>query len=140
MKTGIVILSLAALLGLAATQAFATGPCGARPCAGTPCTGAAVDQEAVEQYQQFLDQTADLRRQLALDSAELTAVMNQDDPDQGQVRALAERIYDAKEAIRAKADELGITGGGAICPGAGCGSVNGVQGTRCDGLIEQKNG
>lgn len=128
MKRTLVILTLVAALGLVGAQAFAFGP--GSGCGGCPGAGAGTVDNP-EQYQQFLDQTTDLRKQAALDRAELNAVMNQDNPDQAQAREIMARIWDAQEALRAKAAELGVSGGAGCLGGGGCGGgCGGASGMR----------
>jgi Spy/CpxP family protein refolding chaperone len=74
-------------------------------------------------YQQFLDQTRDLRTSLRADRAELQAIMAGTNPDPAKVRTLVESI--AKKEIKlsdqAKANNvsfgrMGPRGGGYNCP------------------------
>ena len=123
MKRTIITLTLVVALGIFGAQAFAYGPGSGAGCWG----GNAANVENPEQYQQFLDQTTDLRRELALDHAELATIMHADNPDAARVRALTERVLDTQEAINEQAETLGIADGWT-CPYGGYGNMGGYGG------------
>ncbi|THB67058.1 MAG: periplasmic heavy metal sensor [Desulfovibrio sp.] len=125
MKKTLLMMTLVAVFGLFASQALAFGPCG-----GVNCTN--LTEEQAVQYQAYLDETAEMRRQLTLDRTELTAVLNNASPDSNKARALMERIYDTQEALRAKAAEHGFSSGGCG-NGGGNGNGGGYGNSGCPG-------
>lgn len=126
MKKTIITLAIVAALATLGAQAFAYGP-GYGCWNNTPATA-----ENAEQYQAFLDQTTDLRRGLAVDHAELAALMHADNPDPAAVRALTERILDQEEAINEQAEALGVDNGWT-CPFGGNGRGYGHRGYNGNG-------
>ncbi|MBI9077841.1 MAG: hypothetical protein JEZ02_20750 [Desulfatibacillum sp.] len=79
--------------------------------------------ENLEARNQFLSETADLRKDLAAKRTQLDAVMSGSNPDAETAGKLSREIFEIKEQLRAKADKAGVAG-----PLAGNGYGNGCQG------------
>ena len=129
MKKSIVTLTLVLTMGIgfSAVSAFAwycNGPGSGYGMRGY--NSAPVDDET---YNKFMQETAELRKSLAVDRAELNAVMAGDNPDPKKVAELTGRIVDSQEALAAKAREAKID------VGPGCGIAGRGYGPRgnCDG-------
>lgn len=76
-------------------------------------------------YNKFLDQTTDLRKSIAVDRAELNALMAGDNPDPKRVRELSANIVDNQEKIAEMARSANVDGGaGYFCNGPGFGRRN----------------
>ena len=117
MKKTIITLTLVAALAALGGQAFAYGP-------GQGCWGqGGVAAGDTENYQEFLDKTADLRKSLTLDHTEMATIMHSANPDPAAVRALAERILDTEEAISEQAEAMGLDDDWT-CPYGGYGHQN----------------
>ncbi|RMG55331.1 MAG: hypothetical protein D6722_27995 [Bacteroidetes bacterium] len=106
------------------TLGWARGPYGGGM--GGPCWQAAgVDNQA---RQQFLDETAELRGQLAEKSARLRALSLQADADPTEIGTLTKEVAQLQNQIRGKAQELGVPcprGGRGYHMGAGMGAHRG---------------
>ena len=84
-------------------------------------------------YQQFLEDTADIRKEIAMDNAELKALLAGDNPDTYKARELSAQIADNKQKLAELASANGFgRGGGCGGPkygrGGGCGSGCGGAG------------
>ena len=120
MKKSIIALTIVLTMGLGftAVSAFAWycgGPgsgYGARNWSDS--NGAPVDAET---YKKFLDETAQLRKSIAVDRAELKAVMAGSEPDPKKVAELTGRLVDNQEALAEVARSANINAG----PGCGLG-------------------
>lgn len=64
--------------------------------------------EAVQAREEFMVETAGLRKQLAVKQAELRALMAQTNPDEKKVAAATGEAYDLRNTLRQKARERGI--------------------------------
>lgn len=78
-------------------------------------------------YQQFLQDTADIRKEIAMDQAELQALLAGENPDTYKARDLSAQISDNKQKLFEIARANGFAGGGGGCGGpkggrASCGS------------------
>ena len=70
-------------------------------------------------YQQFIEDTADIRKEIAMDSAELRAMLAGENPDTYKARELSARIADNKQKLAELASANGFGRGG----GGGCGAA-----------------
>lgn len=116
MKKYALITALVLALGIFASQAMAWGPGGGPGQGGRGCCAQATTPEQAEAYEKFMNETNDLRNKLHADHAEMRALMQQQNPDPKQARALAESMAATKDQLRAKATELGVS-----APGCGRG-------------------
>ncbi len=67
------------------------------------------DDPAMQQkHAQFLDETKELRRQLAVKEAGMRALMQSAQPDNAQAAQLAGELFDLREQLRAKAQASGL--------------------------------
>lgn len=118
MKKSIIVLTVVVTMGLTAVSAFAwycNGPgSGYGPRGWSGANETPVDAEA---YQKFMDETAQLRKSIAVDRAELNAILAGPEPDPGKVSELTARIVDNQEALAKIARSANIDAG----PGAGYG-------------------
>ncbi|MCF8027911.1 MAG: periplasmic heavy metal sensor [Desulfobacteraceae bacterium] len=114
MKKTATILTVLAVVGLIAGVAFAGPWGGARggynqgygPGANAgPCYNS---QNFGPQHQAFLDETADLRHELAGKRGEYHALMAHSNPDPKQAARLQQEMNSIREQIRAKARDRGI--------------------------------
>ena len=107
MKKIITITTLALAIGLFSTVAFAYGP-GWGGCPAWNNTTAV----SSENQEKFLNETTELRKQIAADQVELQTLMGAAEPDTARIRELTESIFDARTALQAKAQEYGVNTGG----------------------------
>ncbi|MDW7773329.1 MAG: hypothetical protein SCH71_10605 [Desulfobulbaceae bacterium] len=135
MKKSIIALTLVLAMGLGFTAVNAY----ARYCDGPGSgygmrgwSGSTDAQVSDADYQKFRTETAQIRKSIAMDRAELNAIMAGSDPDSKKAAELTGRIVDNKEALAEIARSAninigrgfgpGICGGpGADCPGPGYG-------------------
>jgi len=99
MKKSILALTMVVSLGLGLTAVSAYAWYGGGPGGGDgprPGYGVNVDDAA---YKKFMDDTAQLRRELAVDRAEMNALMAGENPDPAKVRELAGRLTDNREKL-----------------------------------------
>ena len=136
-KKIIVGLALVGAIALAGLQTAGAGPRGGGPygwgggcnndCQGYGYQGRQqVDEVTAKAQEKFLNQTVELRKNIAVKRAEQKALMISDNPDAKRVSQLTGELFDLKEQLRAKAEEHGLEnvnfrgkgfGGG---PGRGC--------------------
>lgn len=119
MKKSIIALTLVLTMGLgfSAVSAYAWycgGPGGGY---GRGSVGASEEPADAAAYRKFLDETAQLRKSIAVDRAELNAVMAGSEPDPKKVAELTGRIVDNQEALGEIARSANISAG----PGCGFG-------------------
>lgn len=84
---------------------------------GAEADKAAAEAEAAEKaanQEKFLAETAELRREVALDETELQAVLAGQNPDPAMARALRGKIYDNQLKIQEIAKKYNVETGG--CP------------------------
>ncbi|MBW1980549.1 MAG: periplasmic heavy metal sensor [Deltaproteobacteria bacterium] len=114
MKKLIIVLVTVAALGFVGSQALAWwGPGGGWGAWGPGCGYYANTNPTVQQ--QFLNDTAKLRSDLAAKRAEYVALMAQPNPDPRRTAELSREIFQLQEQLRLKAQEHGLQswGGGA---------------------------
>jgi hypothetical protein len=115
MKKNVVVLALvlAVSMSLAVVHVYARGW--------------SADPASDPVFTKFLDETADIRKEIALDRAELNALMAGENPDAKRVRELTASITDNKEKLAeiARANDLGAPGTGGY---GGCGNRAGGRG------------
>ncbi len=104
------IISIAVLgLGIAGVRfAGAHGPGVEGRGPGGPCFGQELSEEQQKQRSAFLDETADIRKNMAIKRAEMRALMRSDNPDTAQAAALSAELFDLRESMRKKAAEKGL--------------------------------
>ena len=98
------------------------GGCGMRGWGGGGNSANVSDAD----YKKFMDETAVLRKTIAVDRAELDALMAGKEPDAKRVRELTGSIVDNQEKVAEIARAANINGPGA--GGFGCNGPNGVGG------------
>jgi hypothetical protein len=122
MNKGIKTLIGVAVIGLvlSAVSAFAVGygpgNCGMRGMMGGGYSANVSDAD----YQKFIDETSALRKTIAVDRAELDALMAGTAPDAKRVRELTGSIVDNQEKVAEIARAANINGpgaGGFLCDG-----------------------
>lgn len=79
-------------------------------------------------FTKFLEDTADIRKEIAIDRAELEAIMAGENPDSTRARELSSNIADNQEKLAeiARANDIGAPGVGV---GGGCGNRGGGRGS-----------
>ena len=79
-------------------------------------------------FTKFLEDTAEIRKEIAIDRAELDAIMAGENPDPARVRELSTIIAENQETLSeiARANDIGAPGVGA---GGGCGNRGGARGS-----------
>ncbi len=128
MKKSIMTIALVACLGL-----LGSGIAAARPGLGVGGPGygiggqqgvAQLDDATLQQREQFLNETLDLRRQINSKRTELQAVLRAANPDEARATSLSNELFDLQEQMRQKAQTAGISGrcgmGGGACGGGAC--------------------
>ncbi|MHB8789581.1 MAG: Spy/CpxP family protein refolding chaperone [Desulfobulbaceae bacterium] len=125
MNKGITTLIGVAVIGLmlSAVSAFAVGY-GPGGCGGMRGGGYSDNANVSDaDYKKFIDETSALRKSIAVDRAELDALMAGKEPDAKRVRELTATIVDNQEKVAEIARAANISG-----PGAGGFGCNGPQG------------
>jgi hypothetical protein len=61
-------------------------------------------------YERFLDETADLRKDLAAKGAKYDALMARPDPDPIRISRLTQQIFDIQRQLQEKSQEYGTSG------------------------------
>lgn len=113
-KIGIVVsLIMAVSVSLVAVNGFA---------------GWSSDPASDPAFTKFLEDTADIRKEIAIDRAELDAIMAGENPDPARVRELSTTIADNQEKLSefARVNGIGAPGVGA---GGGCGNRGAGRGS-----------
>jgi hypothetical protein len=128
MNKGIKTLIGVAVIGLmlSAVSAFAVGYGPGGGCGGMRGWGGGSSDSANvsdADYKKFIDETSVLRKSIAVDRAELDALMAGKEPDAKRVRELTATIVDNQEKVAEIARAANISG-----PGAGGFGCNGPQG------------
>ena len=79
-------------------------------------------------FTKFLEDTAEIRKVIAIDRAELNAIMAGENPDPARVRELSSIIAENQETLSeiARANDIGAPGVGA---GGGCVNRGGARGS-----------
>jgi len=114
MRKLVITLAVVGALGLVASQALAWGPGGQGgwcPMGGYSgaYTGGA--------YQSFLNDTAQLRQELAAKQGEYNALMAQPNPDPKQTAQVSQEIARLQEQIQTKAQSSGVAAPGPYAYG-----------------------
>ncbi|GAB4334619.1 MAG: hypothetical protein Kow0089_03960 [Desulfobulbaceae bacterium] len=118
-KNVVVMLVLVAGLVFTGSTVFARGCCGGGGYGAAKGWG--TDPASDPVYQQFLEDTAQIRKDIATDQAELNALMAGENPDKEQARELAGRIAENRQKLAALARENGFGPGAGACGGCGGG-------------------
>ncbi len=79
--------------------------------------------EFQERFNTFLEETIDMRQDLAVKQAEVQKEMLSAEPDRNKVALLTEEIYQLRDSLQVKAREAGVDRG--LSPGTGCGCSGG---------------
>jgi zinc resistance-associated protein len=134
MKKSIIAVAMVVAVGLgfSAISAFAWNCGGPGGCYGRGYgkTGAAVEYNEAD-YQKFMEQTADVRKSIVGDRAELNALMAGENPDPKRVRELTESMVTSQEKLAEMARAANIDApiargfGPGNCAGAGRGCNEG---------------
>lgn len=135
--TGVAIIALV----MAAASAFAVGGYGPGGGYGMGCRGGGYSANANvsdADYKKFLDESAPLRKTIAVDRAELDALMAGKEPDAKRVRELTASIVDSQEKVAEMARAANIDGPG--CGGMSCNGSNGPNGCGGGGGCRGGNG
>lgn len=101
--TAIVVASIIAAFTSINASAWGWGNRGMGPGYGMMYGNGATDVES----QKFLDETKDIRIQIAADQAELNALMAGDNPDSKRVRELSESIATKQITLQEKSRDYG---------------------------------
>lgn len=130
---GVSVLAVA----FSAVSAFAVGGYGPGGGCGMGCRGGGYSANVNDaDYKKFMDETAVLRKAIAVDQAEMDALMAGKDPDAKRVRELTASIVDNQEKVAEIARASNINGPGP--GGIGCNGPNGPNG--CGGGCRGGNG
>ncbi len=79
--------------------------------------------EFQEKFNQFLEETVDMRQDLASKQTDVQTEMISTNPDRQKIAMLTEEIYQLRDALQVKAQEAGIDTG--LRSGGGCGCAGG---------------
>jgi len=133
MKKVLIAAALIGAVGLVGTQIASArngfgGGCGPGTGGGCGGNGPGGWSETVEQddpaLAKFLDETADIRRDLVVKRSALSAMMRQDNPDETKVATLTGELYDLRGQLETMAEEAGLEkyarGPGMMGNGRGC--------------------
>lgn len=108
MKKSILALTMVVSLGLSLSAVSAYAWYGGGPGGGYgPRGGYGVNVDEAA-YKKFMDETAQIRKALTVDRAEMQALMAGTDPDPAKVREVAERMTDNREKLAGFAREANI--------------------------------
>ncbi len=103
------VISVAVItLGIAGAQLAGAG--GPGKDFDRPYYGQGFNDEQQALRSAFLDETVDIRKNMAVKRAEMHALMNSNNPDGQQVSALSADLFDLRETMRKKAAEKGLKG------------------------------
>jgi peptidoglycan hydrolase CwlO-like protein len=67
-----------------------------------------LDEKTKEQYTKYNNETEELRKKMFSLKAEMRAVMNSQTPDSKEAGRLAAEMFDIKEHLKKKAEEIGL--------------------------------
>jgi Spy/CpxP family protein refolding chaperone len=113
MKKGYwLVVAAAAVISLSGFTPAVAGPggYGGRGFCGNCDQQQALTPEALQAREEFMAETTDIRKQLAVSKAELRALMAQQNPDEKRVAALTGETFDLRHQLRQKAAERGFPG------------------------------
>ena len=119
MRKLVIMLAVVGIVGLAASQALAWGPWGQG--GWCPMMGGYNGAYTGGAYQNFLNDTAQLRQELAAKQGEYNALMAQPSPDPKQTAQVSQEIARLQEQIQTKAQSSGIATPGRYAYGPHCG-------------------
>ena len=88
-----------------------------------------LDEKTIELRKKFHDETTDLRKKMFATRAEMRALMHSTSPDSKEAGRLAALMFDTKEQLRQKAEEVGLNKNGYGHMGSG----GGMMGNRSGG-------
>ncbi len=103
MMTALAVIGLQAAV---AAPGAMKGPGAKHPC---PMQEQQLDQETIKARDAFLQETTELRKQMAEKRAAMRALMNSTNPDPEQASRLAGEMFDLREQIRPKAQAAGLS-------------------------------
>lgn len=118
MRKLIIAVAVVGIVGLAASQAFAWGPWGQ---GGWCPMGGHYGASTGGAYQNFLNDTAQLRQELAAKQGEYNALMAQANPDPKQTAQVSQEIARLQEQIQTRAQSAGVAAPGPYAYGPHCG-------------------
>jgi len=121
-KNLVVMVVMVVSLAFAGINAYAQGCCGGGGFGAKKGWG--TDPATDPVYQQFLEDTEELRKAIATDQIELNTLMSSENPDKEQAKEIAARIGENKQKLVALKIESGLGGPGA---GGGCGGCGGYK-------------
>ena len=127
--TVVVLALVLAVAGLQSAEARRSG--GAYGPGSGSCDGSCYGQENEEisgAWQQFQEETADLREKLFDLRVEYADVLDQDNPDKEEANRIWSEMFDIREQLQKKASDAGFGPGSAN--GRGFGSRGGCNGGR----------
>jgi len=84
-----------------------------------------LDEKTIEKQTKFNNETAELRKKMFSNRAEMKAIMSSANPDSKEAGRLAGELFDIKEQLRQKAKELGLDSYGFGHMGSGGGMMGG---------------
>ena len=120
-KKALIVLALIATAGFIATAAWA-GPRGGGPWGGWGGGGPGYCAHMGPQNQAFMEETADLRDELAGKRGAYQALMARDNPDPERASELQREMSQIRAQIRAKAEHYQAYSGNDRYPNRGYGS------------------
>ena len=92
-----------------------------------------LDEEALKAREKFLLATKGLRKTITMKQAEMTALMNRENPDEKKASKLAGELFELRSQLRKKAAEHGLVSGCGGCRGGGSGAKGSRRGGRGPG-------
>ncbi len=121
--------------GNAADATTAAAPAPAAQAGKWNCPWLNNDPAMIQKHNKFMQDTVDLRKQLAVKQAEKRSLMRSAQPDSARVGQLTGEVFDIREQLRAKAQAEGLPMGmmGGFGGGKGMGRGGGNWGP-CDGM------
>ena len=116
-----------------------------KPGCGKGCQGGqntaqqSLTPEEKKKYDHFLEETVDLRKEMADKEAEYRKLMGSDKPDPAQAAMLTNEFYQLRDALTEKAHKAGI-----VQTRRGCNGCSGKPGVACNrspaaGKVETTN-
>ena len=118
MRKLVITLAVVGVVGLFASQALAWGPWGQ---GGWCPMGRYYGASTGGAYQSFLNDTAQLRQELAAKQGEYNALMAQPNPDPKQTAQVSQEIARLQEQIQTRAQSSGVAAPGPYAYGPHCG-------------------
>lgn len=115
-------------LSLAISQAAIAKPGDGYNRGMAPCQIQQMNPVVQKAKQKFMDETVEVRKQLAEKRAAMRAVMRADQPDPAQASKIAGELFDLREQLRTKAQEYGLPMGMMMGPHGYSGDRDGKRG------------